>query len=185
MTSSLDLQLQLRLQAKRLEKESLKEEKNATKERNKAKAALQKGDRGFAQLYAQNAVKAEQLSRFLLEQSAKVSSIVADLKMADMQKTMAKQMETVVKDLEKSVGTLNLQNIAASTLKYDQLKGKVSQTNELTSPIPLDLEHESIDMLGDLENEIMAEMDLDIPLPDQPVAQKAKPQHAPGNPVGA
>ena len=170
----MELQLQLRVQAKMLEKEAAREEKTADKERKKAKVALSKGQRDFATLYAQNAVKAQQHALFLQQNAAKVSSMVADLRIAEVQAKQAKTLESVVKDLEKSVGSMDLEKIAAATLKYDQLKGKTSTVQQIVAP-EIEVEAEGLDLLNILQDEIVAEDEIGFEIPITGTTEKPLP----------
>lgn len=167
--------MKLRVQEKMLNKQAEREERNAEKERNKAKAALKKGNRDFATLYAQNSVRSQNLALQLQQSAAKVSAMVVDLKMAEVQAKMAKSLDTVVKEMEKYVGQMDLQKIAAATMKYDKIRGKVSGAAEIMNQAEGSIESESADLLGDLENEIMVEMDEQMP--EFPTAEKPVEQH--------
>ena len=173
MANTMELQLKLRVQEKMLMKEAQREEKNANKERNKAKAALKKGNREFARVYAENAIRSQNNAIFLQQNAAKVSSMVVDLKMAEVQAKMAKSLDMCVKELEKSVGSMDLTKIAAATLKYDQIRGKVSEGMSIINAADVQVQNESEDILGDLENEILLEMDqaIDIPMAEIPQGQ--------------
>ena len=170
MSKDMELVFQLKFQAKMLEKQAQKESKNAMKERNMAKRFLQKGDRSLAALHAQNSTRASQLSQFFAEQSAKVTGMVCDIRMAQAQKGTAKMLEVACKEMEKSIGTMNLEKIAAVALKYDGLRGKVDQVNQLACPTEETVATGSDLLLADLENELEKESELQ--LPDVPIASE-------------
>jgi len=183
MANTLELQMKLKVQEKMLMKQAEREERNSEKERNKAKAALKKGNRDFAQLYAQNSVRSHNLSIQLQQNAAKVSSMVVDLKMAEVQAKMAKSLDSVVKEMEKYVGQMDLQKIAAATLKYDKIRGKVSDTQQIITQPEGSVEAEGAGLLDDLENEIMVEMDEQMP--EFPSTEKPDEQHEEVGPSAA
>ena len=78
----MDTDIQLRMQAKQLEHEARRCQKESGKDRNKAKAELKKGNRGMAQMYAQTSVRADGQANTLLQQSAAVTAQRMDLQMA-------------------------------------------------------------------------------------------------------
>lgn len=180
MASTLDMQLKLRVQEKMLNKEAAREEKNADKERAKAKAALRKGQREFAKVYANNAIRSQQQALLLQQNAAKISSMVLDLKMAEVQKKMAQSLDAVVKELEKSVGQMDMEKIAAAAVKYDKIRGRVSETNQIITTPEGSVEAEGEDLLSALENEIAVEMDMEVP--EIPIADT--PEKAPAGKVG-
>ena len=175
MADTLELQCQLKVQEKMLLKNAEREERNANKERNKAKKALSQGNKDLARLYATNAVRSQNHALFLQQNAARISSMVVDLKMSEVQKKMAKSLDMVVKEMAKSVGQMDLEKIAASTLKYDQIRGKASMAGEIMNSPEGAVDAESADLLESLENEIMVELDtpiLDIPTTDKPVKEQ-------------
>ena len=180
--ATLDLQCQLRVQEKMLTKESQKEEREANKERNKAKLALKKGDRAAAQYHAQNAIRCQNHAQFLLQNASRISSMVVDLKMSDVQKDMAKNLDKVVKEMQKSVGSMNMEALAAAAVKYDAIRGKVSEAGSIINQTEAEVEGEGMSMLEDLENEIMVEMDADagLEIPTAGQAEKTGPSRVAG-----
>lgn len=146
----------LQLQEKMLLKQSQREEKNANKERNKAKSYLAKGERNFAQLHATNSIRSYQHAQFLRENAAHVSQMVADLKLADVQARMAKSLNTACKEMEKYIGSMDLEKIAQMSMKYDQLRGKTQTAQQIMAP-ESDVDAVSTSLLDDLEQEIIAE----------------------------
>lgn len=163
-----------------LETQANREEKNATKLRNKAKAALRKGNRPFAASYVQQSITAQNHSVFLLENAAQVSAMVCDLRMAEIEKTMAKSLAATVKQLEKSVASLDLEQIANMTYKLDQIRGNANAVHSTITT------QEAIGELGeDLMRELMNEIEVeseavldDLELPEE------KEQEAVSQPAG-
>ena len=175
---TVELECNLRVQMKMLESQAKREEKEANKERRKAKLALKKGERNFATLYASNAIRAEQHSLFLRQNAAKLSSVIADLKTAQVQQKMIKSMNLATKELEKAVGSMDLTKIASATLKYDELRGKMETANNILLPVT-DEEIQADDLLNQLQEEIMVETASELQVPiSNPVSQNEPSQTA-------
>ena len=151
-----ELIFQLRFQEKMLSKEADKEDKNAMKERRIAKQHLAKGERNFAQYHATNSARSSQHSLFLRENAARVSQMIADLKMAEVQAKMAKSLNAACKEMEKSLKNMNLEQIAKISMKYDQLRGKTQEISQILKPEDA-VEASGMNLLDELENEIVVE----------------------------
>lgn len=151
-----ELRCSLQLQERMLRKQSEREEKTANKERNIAKRHLAKGERNFAQLHATNSIRAYQHAQFLRENAAHISQMVADLQIADVQARMAKSLNTACKEMEKYIGSMDLEKIAQMSMKYDQIRGKTQAAQELLAP-ETDVDAVSSSLLDDLQQEIIAE----------------------------
>jgi charged multivesicular body protein 1 len=148
---------QLKFQAKLLENQAKRELKNAERERNVAKRHLARGERALAMHHAQQAMRAQNLSTFLLENAGRVSSMVCDLQMAIVQAKTAKALAGATKEMEKYLSTMNLQKIAELTLRYDQIRGKAQTANQIMMPDDAVTQMGSESLLGDLENELLQE----------------------------
>lgn len=147
-----------------LEKQAQRETKNALKERNIAKRHVAKGERNFAMLHAQNSTRATQMATFLMEQAAKVNGMACDVQMAQIQAQSAKTLSAACKEMEKYIGTMDLNKIAAVAVKYDKIRGKVQAANEVMQPTDEMVGLGSEALLTMLENEIEQEQLADIPI---------------------
>lgn len=169
-----ELLFNLKFQEKMLQKQAEKESKNANKERRIAKRHLQKGERNFAQLHATNSVRCEQHSMFLRQNAARVAGMIADLKMAEVQAKTAKMLDATCKEMAKYMENMDLEKIAATAVKYDQIRGKTQEVQQILAP-ETDLEAGSSVLLDDLQNEILADQESlisQIPVAPQPVQQQ-------------
>lgn len=156
----------LKFQAKMLEKQAQKENKNAMKERNIAKRHLAKGERNFAMLHAQNATRSTQLATFIMEQASKVNGMACDVQMAQIQAQSAKTLSAACKEMEKYIGTMDLNKIAAVSVKYDKIRGKMQTANEVMQPTDEMVGLGTESLLSMLEQEIEQEQLADIaPIP--------------------
>lgn len=160
----------LKFQAKMLEKQAQRENKNALKERNIAKRHLAKGERSFAQLHAQNSTRASQMAEFLMQQASKVNGMACDVQMAQIQASTAKTLGAACKEMEKYIGTMDVEKIAAVAVKYDRIRGKVQAANEVMQPNDEMVGLGSESLLTLLENEIEQEQLVDMPeIPNTPL----------------
>ena len=174
-----ELIIQLRFQEKVLAKQADREDKNANKERNLAKKSLAKGDRSFAQYHATNSVRATQQAQFLRENAAHISSMIADLRLAEVQTKMAKAMNTAVKEMEKCIQKMDLEKISMMTLKYDQLRNDQKTAQQIIVPNDINVETDASALLEALDNEVAAEILADTPdIPLNAVQAPAQKQSA-------
>jgi hypothetical protein len=167
---------QLKFQAKQLERQAQREQKTADKERRLAKQFLQKGQRNFALLHAQNCTRNEKLATFLLENASKVSAMAVDVQMAQVTAQSTKALAAATKEMDKHLTNMNLQKIAEMAYKYDQLRGKTESVQQLVAPTDDVVQMGSASLLDDLERELEAETmggALEIPVADIPVAVAA------------
>lgn len=171
--------MQLRMQAKQFENEAKRLNKEATKERNKAKAALKKGNRAAAQLYAQNAVRYEQQANNLLQSAATTQGYATDIGAARVTAQMNRNMAVATHGLQQNVAAVNVDKVAAQRSKLDQLHDKVNVANQLvTGESDLSVQAEGDDLLAAIEMENMEEMSAamdEIPMGAPAVAAPVQP----------
>jgi hypothetical protein len=132
--ANMDMIFTFKMQAKTLEKQALKEQRNAEKERRIARQHLAKGERAFADHHAQASCRAKLMAEFYLKNSGAISSMVADMQMAQIQKGMAKALGDAAKKMDQYIGKMDLAKIAETTLQYDKLRGKVGTAHSLVAP---------------------------------------------------
>ncbi|EAX87159.1 SNF7 family protein [Trichomonas vaginalis G3] len=159
---------QLKMQSKQLENEAKRMMKEAAKEKAKAKAALKKGNRPAAQLYAQNATRYEVQAQQLLHSAATTNGYATDLRAGAVAAQMSKNMQMATSGLEKNVAAVDVQKVSAQRTKMDGLKTKMAAANQLlTGEDDLEAQAGADDLLAALEaeNEADAEIQLDaIPM---------------------
>jgi charged multivesicular body protein 1 len=179
-TKQQELVFKLKFQARMLEKQSERELKNAEKERRLAQQFLRKGQKAQATLHAQNCVRANQLSQFLAENSGRVQAMACDVQMAQVQAQMSKTLATATTEMEKYINDCNLQKIAETAVKYDQIRGKVQQAQQILVPDDATVQMNADSLLADLEQELeqTALLGVDIPvgretIPSAPVFEAA------------
>ena len=143
------------MQAKQLEHEARRLQKEANKERNKAKAELKKGNRATAQMYAQNAIRFEAQAQTLLQQCAATTGYAADMRTAESTAQTAKTMGLATKGMADATKKVDLEKLSANRTKMDSYKQKAGAANDLLTQGEGDMEIAAgaEDLLASLEVE--------------------------------
>ena len=110
---------QLKFCSKQLERLSKKAEKEQKKEEAQLKKALEKGDVERGRIYAENAVRKKNESINYLRMSAKVDATASRVQSAVTMKGVSKNMEGVVKALDKAVNSMELTKITEVMDKFE------------------------------------------------------------------
>lgn len=165
--------MRLRMQAKQQEVEARRLMKESQKERSKAKAALKKGNRPAANLYAQNAVRYEQQANKLLQNSAASVGMMTDVQAAETSAQMARAMGVTTSQMGKISNQINMDKVSADRGKMDELKDRMSTAHELLTHgnDALELEAATSDALAALEDEIYAENEVAMEEPPMSIPQ--------------
>jgi hypothetical protein len=71
---------------------------------------------------------------FGIQNSAAVSTMACDLRMAQVDAQLSRVTATTTKALEKSLNMTNLQQIAQNAVKLDQLRGGSNAVHKLMAP---------------------------------------------------
>ena len=110
---------QLKFCSKQLERLSKKAEKDQKKEEAQLKKCLEKGDVERGRIYAENAVRKKNESLNYLRMSAMVDATASRVQSAVTMKGVAKNMEGVVKALDKAINSMELQKISEVMDKFE------------------------------------------------------------------
>lgn len=154
---------QLKMQAKQLENEAKRMMKEANKEKAKAKAALKKGNRAAAALYAQNATRYEAQANQLLQSAGTTNGYATDLRAGAVAAQMARNMAQATTGLESNVKAVDVNKVSAQRTKLDGLKTKMAAANELlTGEDDLEAQAGADDLLAALEAENAADAELQL-----------------------
>ena len=154
---------QLKMQGKQLENEAKRLQKEAGKERAKAKAAMKRGNRSAASLYAQNAVRYEQQAASILQSASTTNGYATDLRASAVAAQMSKSMDIATNGLEKHVNAVDLNKVSAQRSKLNGLKEKIGATHELlVGEGDLELQASADDLLSALEAENMEDQVLQL-----------------------
>lgn len=161
---TMDASFQMKMQAKQLEREAKRMQKESLKEKNKAKAELKKGNRAAANLYAQNSIRYEQQANMLLQQAATANGYSVDLQAGKVNAQMAANMSKATAGLQQATAQVNLQKVSAQRTKMDGLKTRMATANELlTGSSDADgINAGADDLLQALENENFEEATMQI-----------------------
>jgi uncharacterized protein YtpQ (UPF0354 family) len=110
---------------------------------------------------------------FFAENSGRVQAMACDVQMAQVQAQMAKTLGAATKEMEKYINEMNLQKIAEMAVKYDQIRGKTQQAQQILMPDDATTQMNTDSLLADLEQEIEGE--LLVAAVDVPVGAAAVP----------
>lgn len=110
---------QLKFSGKQLERLSKKAEKDQKVQEKKVKEALSKGNVEGARIYAENAIRKKNESLNYLRMAGKIDAVHSRVQSAATMKAMAKNMEVVVKSLDKAINSMELQKISAVMDKFE------------------------------------------------------------------
>ena len=115
-----EILFQLKFSSKQLDRLSKKAEKEQKKEEAQIKKALEKGDVERARIYAENAVRKKNESLNYLRMSSKIDATASRVQSAVTMKGVSKNMEGVVKALDKAINSMELQKISEVMDKFEQ-----------------------------------------------------------------
>lgn len=125
---------------KQLDKLSKKAEKASSDERIKVKKALEKGDKGSAQIYAENAIRKRNESLNFLRLSARVDAVSSRVQTALTMKSVVRGIDQVTKDLERAMSSFELEKVSQIMSKFEKqfedLDVKSSVSHSGTSMCP-------------------------------------------------
>ena len=107
----LDQIFNLKFTAKQLNKQSQKSTKDEKAERTKVKKAIEKGNLDGAKIYAQNAIRKKNESLNYLRLASRLDAVVSRLDTQAKMQTVNKSMAGIVKALDKSLASNNLEQV--------------------------------------------------------------------------
>lgn len=110
----LDQIFNLKFTSKQLSKQSLKSTKEEKAERLKVKKAIEKGNLDGAKIYAQNAIRKKNESLNYLRLASRLDAVVSRLDTQAKMMTVNKSMAGIVKALDKSLASANMEQVDAS-----------------------------------------------------------------------
>mmetsp|Transcript_8119 Transcript_8119/g.20856 ORF Transcript_8119/g.20856 Transcript_8119/m.20856 type:complete len:205 (+) Transcript_8119:76-690(+) len=102
----------LKFTAKQLNRMSKKAEKEEKAERSKVKKAIEKGNMEGARIYAQNAIRQKNQSMNYLRLSSRVDAVASRVESAVKMQMVTKQMAGVVKGMDASLQSMDVEKIA-------------------------------------------------------------------------
>lgn len=116
----LDQIFNLKFTSKQLNKQSQKSSKDEKAERLKVKKAIEKGNLEGAKIYAQNAIRKKNESLNYLRLASRLDAVVSRLDTQAKMQTVNKSMAGIVKALDKSLQSNNLEQVDLISLAVPQ-----------------------------------------------------------------
>ncbi|OMH80787.1 Vacuolar protein-sorting-associated protein 46 [Zancudomyces culisetae] len=110
----------IKFQAKLLQKQSRKAEKEEKKELQKLKTSMQKGNRESARIYAENAIRKKREAIDLLQFSSRVEAMASRLQTANTMGKLTASMGVVVKGMERAMETMNLEKMSQIMDRFEE-----------------------------------------------------------------
>jgi hypothetical protein len=149
----------LRMHARQLELEAGRLQKASGRARAQARQDLRAGNTGAARLHAQMAVRAAAGAHAVLEQSAAVAGMAADVREAEATAELAATLALATRAMEEAAGAADLERLAAGAQQRDALRLRMAAAHELLAGGDGEQQiHAGADaLLGQLETEM--EMD--------------------------
>ncbi|GMK54243.1 hypothetical protein CspeluHIS016_0108290 [Cutaneotrichosporon spelunceum] len=155
---------QLKFTAKTLQRQAKKANKDEASEKNKLKAALQKGNTEGARIYAQNAIRKKTEGLNLLRLASRIDAVASRVETAVTMRTVTGSMANVVRGMDRAMESMNLERISMVMDKFESqfndldvqtsyMESTMSDTTALTTPQ---------DQVDSLINQVADEAGLEI-----------------------
>lgn len=116
----LDQIFNLKFTSKQLNKQSQKSAKEEKAERLKVKKAIEKGNLDGAKIYAQNAIRKKNESLNYLRLASRLDAVVSRLDTQAKMQSVNKSMAGIVKALDKSLASNNLEQVANTMDQFEK-----------------------------------------------------------------
>ncbi|KAJ4884442.1 ESCRT-related protein CHMP1B [Raphanus sativus] len=110
----------LKFTSKSLQRQSRKCEKEEKAEKLKVKKAIEKGNMDGARIYAENAIRKRSEQMNYLRLASRLDAVVARLDTQAKMATITKSMTNIVKSLESSLATGNLQKMSETMDSFEK-----------------------------------------------------------------
>ncbi|KAL7750442.1 hypothetical protein RI367_004216 [Sorochytrium milnesiophthora] len=118
--SNLEKQLfQLKFTAKQLQRDAKKCTKDEGVEKSKLKKAIQQGNMEGAKIYAANAIRKKTESLNFLRLSSRIDAVASRVQTAVTMRKVTSNMAGVVKQMDKAMATMNLEQISMVMEKFE------------------------------------------------------------------
>merc|ERR1719331_757325 len=106
--------------SKQLGRLSVKCEKDEKTEKNKIKKALEKDNHDGARIHAQNAIRQKTQAQNYLRLSSRVDAVSSRLESAIKMQQVTKSMGSVVKGMDRVLGSMNVEQISKVMDSFEQ-----------------------------------------------------------------
>ncbi|KNE59180.1 hypothetical protein AMAG_03505 [Allomyces macrogynus ATCC 38327] len=146
MSSNLEKQLfNLKFTAKQLQRDARRATKDETSEKAKLKKAIQQGNMEGARIYAANAIRKKNEGLNLLRLASRIDAVASRVQTAVTMRKVTQSMTGVVKQMDKAMASMNLEQISAVMDKFEQqfedmdvqtgyMEGAIAQSTAMTTP---------------------------------------------------
>ncbi|KAJ3113363.1 Charged multivesicular body protein 1a [Phlyctochytrium bullatum] len=136
---------QLKFTAKQLEREAKKATKDEGVEKAKLKKAIQQNNMEGAKIYAANAIRKKNESLNFLRLASRIDAVASRVQTAVTMRKVTTSMAGVVKNMERAMATMNLEQISMVMDKFESqfedldvqtgyMESSMSQTTAVTTP---------------------------------------------------
>ncbi|ORZ16582.1 Snf7 family [Absidia repens] len=136
---------QLKFTAKQLSKQSKRCQKDEGLEKAKLKKAIQDGNTEGARIYASNAIRKKNEALNLLRLSSRIDAVASRVQTAVTMRKVTGSMASVVKGMDKAMGSMNLEKISMVMDKFESqfedldvqteyMEGAMAGTTTMTTP---------------------------------------------------
>ncbi|PPD92254.1 hypothetical protein GOBAR_DD10798 [Gossypium barbadense] len=112
--------MELKFTSKSLQRQARKCEKDEKSEKLKVKKAIEKGNMDGARIYAENAIRKRTEQMNYLRLASRLDAVVARLDTQAKMTTINKSMANIVKSLESSLNTGNLQKMSETMDQFEK-----------------------------------------------------------------
>ncbi|MCL7038631.1 hypothetical protein MKW94_005680 [Papaver nudicaule] len=112
--------MELKFTSKSLQRQAKKCEKEEKSEKLKVKKAIEKGNMDGARIYAENAIRKRSEQMNYLRLSSRLDAVVSRLDTQAKMSTITKSMGSIVKSLESSLTTGNLQKMSETMDSFEK-----------------------------------------------------------------
>ncbi|CAM8880023.1 unnamed protein product [Rhodiola kirilowii] len=112
--------MELKFTTKALQRQAKKCEKDEKTEKLKVKKAIEKGNMDGARIYAENAIRKRNEQMNYLRLSSRLDAVVARLDTQAKMSNITKSMGSIVKSLESSLNTGNMQKMSETMDQFEK-----------------------------------------------------------------
>lgn len=110
----------LKFTSKQLARSAIKCEKEQGAEKLKVKKAIEKGNMEGARIYAQNAIRKKSEELNYMKLSSRLDAVASKLSTQAQMQSVTKNFANIVKSLEKSLASNNLEQIATTMNQFEK-----------------------------------------------------------------
>merc|ERR1711988_1655791 len=172
----------LKLQAKSLQRQAAKSEKDAKKEKAKIKKAVEQGNKEGARLFAENAIRNKSQHMNFLRLSARIDAVASKLDQAVQMNKVSDKMCKITQKLGPTMNSMNTLQVAQNMGEFESMFEDIDVRTEMmnsaidgttTTQVPEDDVRDLMMEVADAHQLDVADM-----LPGPPIGNRNKEQVA-------